>query len=154
MILPINTQIYYFVYTAIAGIIIGVMFDVYRILRGFNSPNRLITAVSDLLFWIFTAILIFIFFFFTNNGELRYYTFVGLILGIFLYFKFISSIILKTLRFLIYYFIKFFRVIIILIFYPISLISYVFKLIIYEVRKSIVEFFRNKKLKIKKENGI
>ncbi|QCX33755.1 spore cortex biosynthesis protein YabQ [Caloramator sp. E03] len=151
MILPINTQIYYFLSTTVAGVIIGIMFDIYRIIRGFNNPNRLITAFSDLLFWIFAAIVLFIFFFITNNGELRYYTFVGIIIGLFLYFELISKFILKTLRVILYYTMKFFRTIIILIFYPIRLFSYGFKVMIYEINIGITKFFNNKR-KIRKEN--
>ncbi|SKA95437.1 spore cortex biosynthesis protein YabQ [Caloramator quimbayensis] len=154
MILPINIQIFYFLYTALAGIIIGIMFDVYRILRGFNNPNKFITAISDLLFWILAAIVVFIFFFHTNNGELRYYTFVGIIIGIFLYFKLFSRGILKTLRFIIYYFIKFIRILVILIFYPIKLIGYGLKLMKYEIKKYIVKVFKNKKFIFKKEKEI
>lgn len=153
MILPINTQIFYFLYTAIAGIIIGIMFDIYRILRGFNHPNKFITAISDLLFWVLAAIVIFIFFSLTNNGELRYYTFMGIIIGLFLYFKLFSRVIIKTLRFIIYYFIKFFRIIIILIFYPIKLIGYGLKIIKYKVKKYIIQVFKNKSLCLRRKNS-
>lgn len=151
MILPINTQIYYFLFTTVAGAIIGIMFDIYRIIRGFNNPNKLITAFSDLLFWILSSIVLIIFFFITNNGELRYYTFVGIIIGLFLYFELISKFILETLRVIVYYAMKFFRTIMILIFYPIRLFSYGFKVVIYKINIGITKFFNNKR-KIGKEN--
>lgn len=151
MILPINRQIYYLLTTFVAGLLIGILFDIYRIVRGFNSPNKLITAFSDFLFWIFSAIMIFSFFFITNNGELRYYTFVGILIGLFIYFKLISLFILESLRFIMYYIIKFFRIIMILIFYPIRLLNYGFKFLIFVIRKDIYRLFNNKKIRLRRK---
>jgi spore cortex biosynthesis protein YabQ len=134
MVLSIDTQIYYFISTIIAGIFIGIMFDVYRILRGFKGPNKVITAISDLLFWILAALIVFIFFLYTNNGDLRYYTFIGLSFGIFIYFKLISRRLIYVLRRVIYFTLKFFRVIINLIFYPIRLLRYFLKYLIFKIK--------------------
>ncbi|KMT22045.1 spore cortex biosynthesis protein YabQ [Clostridium cylindrosporum] len=92
MILSIETQLGYFFSTIIAGVLVGVMFDIYRIIRGISPPNKIMAAFSDILFWILQSIVVFVFLMATNNGELRYYTFVGIIVGLLFYFKFISKI--------------------------------------------------------------
>lgn len=152
MILSIDIQIYYFLSTVAAGMIIGIMFDIYRIVRGFNYLNRFITAVSDFLFWILAAVITFIFFLYTNNGDLRYYTFVGLILGLFIYFKLISRFFMNSLRLVIYYVLKFFRIIIILLFFPIKLIRYFFRYAAYKSREAVKLSINSSKAAIKKLN--
>jgi spore cortex biosynthesis protein YabQ len=135
MVLRIDVQIYYFLSTILAGIVVGVMFDTYRILRGFNCPNKLVTAVSDMLFWIFAAVLTFIFMLYTNNGDLRYYIFVGLFLGLFIYFKLISKKFANILRYTVYIIIKSFRIIINLILYPMRLIRYAVNYLLFKLSK-------------------
>jgi spore cortex biosynthesis protein YabQ len=135
MILPVNVQIYYFLSTVIAGITVGIMFDTYRIIIGFNNPGRILVAISDILFWVFCALIVFIFLFFTNNGDLRYYTFLGLLLGILLYFKLASKRFIIALRGVIYFIIKVIRITIILIIYPIKRVTYLVKYILYNIGK-------------------
>lgn len=147
MVLRIDTQIYYFMSTILAGIAVGVMFDIYRILRGFNCPNKFVTAISDLLFWILAAIVTFIFMLYTNNGDLRYYIFVGLFVGLFMYFKLISKKFASVLGHIIYIIIKVFRIIINLIFYPIRLTKYAINYLFFRVKK--VEKIIVKKANIK-----
>jgi spore cortex biosynthesis protein YabQ len=136
MILPVDLQLYYFLTSIIAGLAIGIMFDLYRIIRGFDCPGKAVTMVSDLLFWIFSAIIIFLFFLYSNNAYLRYNTFIGLLLGALLYFRIISRLILKSLRFITFYIIKVFRILIILILYPIKLIKYFLNFIFFKLKES------------------
>ena len=156
MIASANVQLYYFVLTIAAGLIIGILFDSYRIIRGFGTPGSFVTAAADILFWIFAAVLIFIYLLFTTNGELRYYTLVALIIGIIIYFKLISRVFLKTLRWVIYYIMKLFRMILMIIFYPVKLIMYFISYIIYIIRnfmKKCTKSAEQSKPKIKKFSG-
>jgi spore cortex biosynthesis protein YabQ len=148
MILPVYIQIYYFLSTVIAGIAVGIMFDVYRIIVGFNNQSRILMAITDMLFWIFCSFAIFVFFLYTNNGDLRYYIFVGLLLGILLYFKLASKRFIIALRGIIYFISKIFRLIFIIIKYPIKRFTYLIKYILYKVGR----FLRTKKDKTLKEN--
>lgn len=149
MVLSIQVQLYYFLSTIAAGIFVGIMFDTYRILRGFNCPNKFITAVSDLLFWIFAALVIFIFFLYTNNGDLRYYTFVGLIAGLVIYFKTISKPFAKSLQWIIYFIIKALRMLLVLLLYPIRLLRYLLNYLLYGLR--LVGIKGAKKIKVGKD---
>jgi spore cortex biosynthesis protein YabQ len=139
MVTSANIQLYYFLITIAAGLIIGVLFDIYRIIRGFNNPGNFITAAADILFWLFAAILIFIYFLFTTNGELRYYTVVAVIIGLILYFKIISNSLVKSIRWSVYYILKLFRLLIMYLFYPVKLLIYLIGYIIYIIKS----FFQN-----------
>lgn len=137
MIINVNLQIYYFLSTVIAGIAVGIMFDIYRVIIGFNNPSRILTAISDVLFWLLCSCTVFVFFLYTNNGDLRYYTFVGLALGIIFYFKIISKRFIIILRSITYGIMKCARILVILILYPIKYILYLIKFILYKVKSLI-----------------
>jgi spore cortex biosynthesis protein YabQ len=157
MILPVKTQIYYFLSTIIAGFGVGIMYDVYRIIRGFNSPKKFMTAVSDLLFWVLAAIITFTFFLYTNYGDLGYYTFLGLSIGLFIYFKLISKRFIKTLRWILYYIFKGFRMLLIFIIYPFKLIRYIIKLAFFKSKDYLYITIRGTKqeiIKIKNKRKI
>lgn len=91
----IVNQAYLFGIYSICGIIIGIFFDIFRILRrSFKTPD-IITYIEDIIFGILTGIfLIFIIFVF-NNGELRFYIFLALIIGLSLYLLTISKFFVK-----------------------------------------------------------
>ncbi len=50
MIFSMPEQVNLFVFSIIGGMLIGILFDIYRIIRGIESLNKFITAVEDLLF--------------------------------------------------------------------------------------------------------
>lgn len=152
MIIPVNLQLYYFLSTVVTGLLVGIMFDIYRITRGLNSPNKIITAISDILFWVFAAVTTFVFFLYTNNGDVRYYTFVGLIIGMFIYFKLISRNFINFLRSLVYFVLKFFRLIIIFIVYPIKIMRYYGKYGLYKFREAGKKGYKKSSDRIKKIN--
>lgn len=150
MVLPVNEQLYYFLTSITGGLFIGILFDIYRIIRGFDTPGKLITIISDLLFWIFTGILTFMFFLYTNNAYFRYSTFIGLGLGLYIYFSIISKPFLSALRWIVYYSMKFFRILIIFVTYPIKIIRYFLRLLFYKLKNVAVLGYKNYKVFLKK----
>lgn len=91
----IISQMQYFAIYILCGISIGILFDIFRILRkSFKTPD-FVTYIEDVIFGIITGIfLIFIIFIF-NNGELRFYIFLALLLGNVLYLSTISKYFIK-----------------------------------------------------------
>ena len=91
----IISQMQYFAIYILCGIFIGILFDIFRILRkSFKTPD-FVTYIEDAIFGIITGIfLIFIIFIF-NNGELRFYIFLALLLGNVLYLSTISKYFIK-----------------------------------------------------------
>ena len=75
----------------LTGVIIGFVFDFFRILRRSFKTSDIVTYIQDFMFWICTgAILLFSIFKF-NNGELRGYIFIGTIFGVIAYMLFLSK---------------------------------------------------------------
>lgn len=84
-------QLYTFLVFSLSGIVIGIFFDVFRILRkSFKTPD-FITYIEDVVFWITTGCFILFLLYYFNNGEIRWYTFLGIFIGIILYILFISK---------------------------------------------------------------
>ncbi len=94
-------QLYNFFVFIILGIIISFIFDIFRILRKKFKTNNFITYMEDILFWLISGFLIITAIFKFNDGELRAYLFIGILLGIVIYImlftKLVNNILLKML---------------------------------------------------------
>lgn len=88
-------QLINFIYFIVTGIVLSVIFDIFRILRKTIKTSDIVTNIEDILFGIITGIIILISIFLFNNGELRLYIFLGIIMGITLYMIFISKYFIK-----------------------------------------------------------
>ncbi len=91
-------QFYVFIATFYGGVIIGLLYDIYKVIRKNFKINRLVSIIQDIFFWsVVTVVAIFILFY-SNDGKLRWYTFLGFILGALIYNIFLSNIIEHTLN--------------------------------------------------------
>jgi spore cortex biosynthesis protein YabQ len=109
----IKVQGYIFLTSIYGGLIIGFVYDIYRVLRYFLKPKKIATFFEDLTFWIFASLIIFYILIKSNWGEIRGYIFIGFLVGTILYLKIGSKIVypilLKIFKFistLVYEFIK------------------------------------------------
>lgn len=84
-------QLINFLYFIVTGIILSIIFDIFRILRKTIKTSDTITNIEDVLFGVITGIIILTSIFLFNNGELRFYIFLGIIIGITFYIIFISK---------------------------------------------------------------
>lgn len=137
-------QAYLFIIFILNGILIGIIFDIFRILRRSFKTSNLVTYIEDMIFWTTSALLVMYSLFVFNNGELRGYIFIGLFLGIALYMLFFSRTIIKISVKIILFIKKIFGIVL----YPLKVI---FK-IISEIFKNIIGFSSNLSNKIKKRN--
>ena len=80
---------------SLTGVAIGILFDIFRILRRTFKTSNIITYIEDVLFWILTGLLILYNIWYFNNGEIRIYMFLGIIMGVLIYMSTLSSIIIK-----------------------------------------------------------
>ena len=73
-----NNQIYLFAIYTICGVIIGLWFDIFRILRKAFKTSDIATYIEDILFGILTGIFLIAMLFIFNNGQLRFFIFVAI----------------------------------------------------------------------------
>ncbi len=123
--MPLDTNIQFSIilYALLAGILTGLMFDLYRIIRGSKIPKAII-VVEDTLFWILAAMVIFTFLLYTNYAFLGVYVYAFMLISLGLYMKFVSN---KCIRFeleVVNGVGKVFRVIFKNIIYPFKIIFY------------------------------
>lgn len=91
-----QNQAYIFIIFILNGLLIGILFDIFRILRKcFKTPD-FITYIQDIIFWILSGLSLLYSIFKFNNGELRLFIFLGVILGIMLYMLIFSRLFIQT----------------------------------------------------------
>ena len=123
-------QVYLFLIFIINGILIGIIFDIFRILRRSFKTSNLVTSLEDVLFWIISALLIMYSIFKFNNGQFRLYIFIGIFLGIAIYMLFFSKYIIKISVKIIAIFKKILSFLFKIFYYPINKIYTVIKLLL------------------------
>lgn len=124
MIFSMSQQVNLFVFSLLGGMLIGTLFDIYRILRGFESLNKFVTAVEDLLFWILTGIIIFVFMMYTSYAYMSFNVFVHIAFGLLIYLKLISKGFVKTLHRLLIFLFTTIRIGFYIITYPLRICFY------------------------------
>ncbi|MBP2655860.1 MAG: yabQ [Firmicutes bacterium] len=80
-----------FLLTILAGVILGVVFDVYRVMRGVFRPRWIVTSVTDLFYWLLATAIVFVTLIAGNGGEVRFYVFLGLVSGVAVYYRLLSK---------------------------------------------------------------
>lgn len=93
----LSTQLYAFGIVMLAGISLGVLFDVFRVIRGLLRPGLFATPLLDLLFWAACTPVLILYLLLANWGELRGYVFIALILGFVFYKLFLGDTVLALL---------------------------------------------------------
>ena len=160
----IYNQALLFLIFIVNGIFIGMLFDIFRILRKSFKTKDLITYIEDLLFWILTGIIILYSIFTFNNGEIRLYMILAIILGTIFYMIIFSKYIIKTNIFIILYLKKTFKILFNFLNIPIHYIYIIIRKLILNpflflfinLRKYSTNFYKNKSKitnKIKNKEG-
>lgn len=162
----VSHELYVLFQSALAGILIAFVFDIFRIIRKKVTTGVILSAAQDILFWILATVIMFFFIYFANKGALRFYQFLGAFLGSLLYFLLLSKWIFVFLCHFIDIFCKIFEFFLKILLTPLKItyklicvsfsftilpIARVFKKILkrifYETQKNIraVKFLKNKK---------
>ncbi len=135
-------QLYTLLYFILVGIIIGILFDIFKVIRKCFKTSDFIIYIHDFLFWILAATILLFSIFMFNNGELRAYIFIGIILGIIVYLLIFSKYLVKILVNIIDFFKR-------IIAYPIKLIK---KYLISPINLFIIKIKSKFKIKLQKNS--
>ena len=87
----IFSEVSKFLFFILVGSMIGITFDIFRIIRKCFKTSDLITYIHDILFLLISAVILLTSIFIINNGELRGYILIGIIIGLILYFILLSK---------------------------------------------------------------
>lgn len=108
-------QTYIFFLACLSGILAGFIFDIFRVKRKLVRTPDFIVKIEDILYWIIIAIVLFCLMYYSNEGELRSYILLGLVLGVIVYICLFSKYIVMIMF-------GIFRMIAKLIVFPINII--------------------------------
>lgn len=133
-------QAYLFLIFILNGILIGITFDVFRILRRSFNTSNFVTYVEDTLFWVISSIIVMYSLFVFNNGQFRAYIFVGILLGIAIYMLFFSKIIIRISVKIIEAIKRIAMFLFKIISYPIKIVYKLFKVIL--IRANCQNFYK------------
>lgn len=143
-------QLYLFIIFLLNGLIIGVLFDIFRIIRkSFKTPD-ILTYIQDICFWILTGLLLLYSIFTFNNGEIRIYIFLAVFIGVVLYMLTLSKYFIKINVFIITIIKKSILYIIKIVLCPIKIIARFIRKIIFKPITFVfinIKDFSSKKIK-------
>lgn len=122
----LDQQIISFLVTVGLGLIMGAIFDFYYILRCFIKPKRVFIHIGDLFIWLFMILLVFATLVYTNWGEVRFYVFLGMALGISAYYLLFSKLLKNIYRFIFNLVAKMLHIFVAAIIFPFRLLSKLF----------------------------
>ena len=86
-----NSQIGIFLIYLIAGVLICLLYDIFRALRKTVKTPDLVTYIEDTIFWILVAIFLIYLIFVLNSGEIRFFMFIAICLGGIVYYFTLSK---------------------------------------------------------------
>lgn len=81
-----------FILFFIIGLILGIIFDFFRVIRKNFKSSDFTTLIEDIIFLVITSFLIIFSIIKINGGEVRFYLFLGIFFGILIYSLTISNL--------------------------------------------------------------
>lgn len=84
-----------------SGSSLGILFDAYRVLTGQLRVSRWLLPLFDVVYWTAATLLVFRALYFSNQGQLRLFVFIGLLAGVTFYWAFLREGTVRTILWLI-----------------------------------------------------
>ena len=106
--ITVKSQILTFFYAVTLGIILSVLFDFFRTIRISYKHNNIFVFIEDIVFFLISTFLTFMFLMARCNGEFRTYVISAILIGFFIYRITLSKIILPTSVIITKFFIRLF----------------------------------------------
>ena len=95
-----------FIQTICIGLCAGAVYDIFRLLRIYIAHSNAVIHIQDFLYWLFVAVSMFYIFLNHHYGEIRWFCFLGVAVGMALYFALLSVFIMRISKIIINLFLK------------------------------------------------
>jgi spore cortex biosynthesis protein YabQ len=142
----VQFQSYVFSYTVYGGILIGIFYDIYRVMRGKKRNDRLFTSLWDVLFLLSVFSVVIWAVFSSSYGDIRSYVFIGFIVGFYLYERLLGRIAAGVFQFLLRSITGFFRKTNSILALPVKILCSFF----YKCYYAIARFIGRRKIRLRK----
>ena len=96
----INMEVRFFLVSVLCGAFLLVAYDILRIFRRVMEHNAVWISIEDILYWMVGAVFIFRVMYKMNNGVIRWFSLIGILLGMIIYKYSISDHVVKGISFL------------------------------------------------------
>lgn len=95
--ITLSSQTTTFLFSVVLGLILGLFFDVFKLTNVIFSPTPKRIFIKDIIYFVLSAIITFIFILIVNMGEIRIYIISGEIIGWLMYRLTFGNVIYKIL---------------------------------------------------------
>ena len=102
-------QVQIFLYSLVLGLILGIIYDIFRIFRLTFNVKKWGIFFQDILYFITISLVSFSFIIIFNKGEVRYYIIIGQLIGGVIYYISLGRIVYKYSKNLLWHINRFFR---------------------------------------------
>ncbi len=96
MILSISNEVNVFLLCILIGLLSGVIYDVFKIIRKSFKHKYFIIQIEDIMYWIIVTFMSFLILLHKNNGDIRMYGIIGWFIGYVINETLISKWTVKT----------------------------------------------------------
>ena len=97
-----SMQIRYEAWLLLLSLLVGgwlmLVYDLFRVLRLMVKHSSCVRGIEDFLFWIFAGVVTFMLLYEQNDGGLRLYAIVGVLVGMSLYDRIVSRFLFVVLK--------------------------------------------------------
>lgn len=136
--MPLMEQALAFLWTLLIGMFAGFCYQIYRVIREKLKLKKFGTFAGDIMFGISLTLISFALLLKANYGQLRFYFFIGLLVGILVYVKFLNNGSYILINKFFYLLAKIFNLIALIIFYISKAIFFPFKMILLVLQFPVV----------------
>lgn len=91
----LSSQILSLLVMIASGLILGILFDIYRVVASQLHFRRWLIALLDMVYWIIATVFVFLMLYLSNSGEARLYVFLGLFMGTIIHYVYFSQLTIK-----------------------------------------------------------
>lgn len=85
-------EMQFFLVSILSGCILIFVYDILRIFRRVIKHNGFITGIEDLIYWVISSLFIFVMMYQQNDGIIRFFSILGMLIGMLLYHKLLSEL--------------------------------------------------------------
>ncbi|NLJ57721.1 MAG: hypothetical protein GX339_02630 [Tissierellia bacterium] len=128
------TQEYMLAVSVMAGMFLGFIWDIYRIIRHYGKLKVVATLIGDILYWIISIYISSQLILDISYGNVRFFILIGFLAGALLYFYGLSKYILKLLIFIIDFILKAIKFVINLLIDPVKFLIGKIKTLLYPLK--------------------
>lgn len=124
----VSQQAITFLLTVFAGCVMTFIYDGIRIVRRIVPHRNIVINIEDFIYFVGCGVWFFVILFSDNYGEIRFFSIIGMFIGIILYLLTLSPLVVKSGTFILKKILRFLYYAVYTVLYPIRLL---FRIILY-----------------------